>query len=61
MSLSVDVVRSQRLIITNVQSNEDLTCRVARVASALGGKTAIGFEFAQASANFWRVKLQSEM
>jgi hypothetical protein len=53
--LSVSVVRSQRLIITNVQSNEDLTCRVARLAHTSDGKTAIGFEFAQASPKFWQV------
>jgi hypothetical protein len=61
MPLSVSVVRSQRLIITNLQSNEDLTCRVARLAHTSDGKTAIGFEFAQASASFWRVDLPSRM
>jgi hypothetical protein len=61
MPLSVGVVRSQRLVVTNLQSNEDLTCRVARLAHTSDGKTAIGFEFAQASASFWRVDLQSRM
>jgi hypothetical protein len=55
MPLSLNVVRSQRLIITNLRSNEDLTCRVARLARTSHGKAAIGFEFAQASASFWRV------
>jgi len=58
MPLSVNVVRSQRLLITNLQSNEDLTCRVARLAQTSDGKTAIGIEFAQASAGFWRIEIQ---
>jgi hypothetical protein len=58
MPLSLDVVRSQKLLITNLQSNEDLTCHVARLVHTSDGKSAIGFEFAQASASFWRIDLQ---
>jgi hypothetical protein len=56
MPLSVSVVRSQGLIITNLVSNEDVRCSVARFAKTSDGKAAIGFEFAQASAGFWRIE-----
>jgi hypothetical protein len=57
MPLSANVGGSQRLIITNLKSNEDLICRVARLAHTSEGKAAIGFEFAQASPSFWQVEL----
>lgn len=55
MPLSVDVVRSQKLILTNLRSNEDLPCRVTRSVHTPDGKTVIGFEFLGASTNFWQV------
>lgn len=56
MPLSERIVTpSQTLVLTNPRTNEHLLCRVARLAETENGKTMIGFEFLQGSANFWQV------
>jgi hypothetical protein len=56
MPISFDLGRPQALILTNLKSNEDSLCRVARSLHVAGGAVLIGVEFLQASANFWRVE-----
>jgi hypothetical protein len=53
--LSTAVIPSQKLILTNPQTNEDLPCRVARSTKAQDGKTLAGLDFLQASPNFWQI------
>src|SRR5882672_5375159 len=50
--LSATVIPSQELILTNLQTNEDLPCRVDRSIRAEDGKTLAGLDFLQASPNF---------
>jgi hypothetical protein len=56
MPISFDLARPEALILTNLKTNEDSLCRVARALHAADGAVLIGVEFLQASANFWRVK-----
>lgn len=55
MPISMDLARSQTLILTNLNSNQDALCRVARSVRVAHGAILIGVEFLQASANFWRI------
>ncbi len=59
IQLSAKVIPSQELIITNLQTNEDLACRVARSIGTENGKTLAGLDFLQASPNFWQIDFVS--
>jgi hypothetical protein len=59
--LSVSVTPSQELILTNLQSDEDLTCRVARSTQAPDGKILVGLDFVQVSPNFWQIDFISKV
>jgi hypothetical protein len=52
--ISASVVRSQKLILTNLQTDQDLTCRVARLIRSERGQVLAGLEFLQAAPGFWR-------
>jgi hypothetical protein len=57
--LSGTVIPSQELILTNLQTDEVLTCRVARTARTNEGTILAGLHFLQASPTFWRVDFVS--
>ena len=59
IQLSAKVIPSQELIITNLQTNEDLACRVARSIGTENGKTLAGLDFLLASPNFWQIDFVS--
>jgi hypothetical protein len=59
--LSGTVIPLQELVLTNLQTNEDLTCRVARSTQAEGGKILVGLSFLQASPNFWQIDFVSNL
>jgi hypothetical protein len=59
IQLSAKVIPSQELIITNLQTNEDLPCRVARSIGTDDGKTLAGLDFLLASPNFWQIDFVS--
>jgi hypothetical protein len=59
--LSGTVVLSQELILTNLQTNEDLSCRVARSTRTEDGKIVVGLEFLQALPNFWQIDFVSNL
>ncbi len=46
---------SQTLLVTNLQTNEDLACRVARLVKLEAGKTLVGIEFLRPSPRFWTI------
>lgn len=48
---------SQKLILTNLQTNEELAYRVARVTKTSRGTTLAGLEFLQPAPSFWRANL----
>lgn len=52
--IASEVRRLQKLILTNLQTNEEVTCRVARVEKARGGGLLAGLEFLQVGGQFWR-------
>jgi hypothetical protein len=58
--ITVEVLKSQKLLLTNLQTNEDLACRVARVVRTRDGKTLAGLEFLQPSERFWGEHLSAE-
>jgi hypothetical protein len=53
MPVTVEVMKSQKLLLTNLLTNEELACRVARVVRTPEGKTLAGLEFLQPSEGFW--------
>jgi hypothetical protein len=52
--ISAGVVRAQKLILTNLQTDQDLTCRVARLIRTERGQVLAGLEFLQSAPGFWR-------
>jgi hypothetical protein len=50
------VVASQKLLLTNLQTEEDLPCRVARVEKTTDGETVAGLEFLEQSPLFWCIE-----
>lgn len=56
VALSARVFPAQKLIVTNLQTGQDLLCRVARVQRAKGGQTLIGLEFLEPSPLFWCIE-----
>jgi len=59
VTLSAKVERSQTLLITNLQTNEDVACRVARFVKTDAGHTLVGLEFLRSSPRFWSVDFSS--
>jgi len=57
--LSAEIERSQTLLITNLRTNEDLACRVARLAITEKGSILVGFEFLRPSPRFWSIDFSS--
>jgi hypothetical protein len=58
--LYAKVIPSQELILTNLKTNEDLPCRVARSIRTEGGKTLAGLTFLQVSPSFWQIEFVSD-
>ncbi len=52
--VAAPVTRWQKLILTNLQTNEEVACRVARLVKIKHGRTLAGLEFLQLPARFWR-------
>jgi hypothetical protein len=57
--VSAPVVLSQKLIITNLENDEDLACRVTRLVRTEQGRTLAGVEFLQPSLRFWGAAVSS--
>ena len=55
ITLAAPVTPSQELILTNLQTNEDVRCRVARTTRGADGKTLAGLHFVEAAPSFWQV------
>ena len=53
VAVSVKIMSSQKLIVTNIQTDEDATCRVARLVQAEKGRILAGLEFLEPSSGFW--------
>ncbi|MGA8144843.1 MAG: hypothetical protein WB987_13220 [Candidatus Acidiferrales bacterium] len=57
--VSAAVVPSQKLIVTNLETNDDLACRVARLIRTEHGQTLAAVEFLQPSLRFWGAAVAS--
>jgi len=51
--ISAAVEHSQKLILTNLDTDDDLACRVTRLVRTKEGQTLAGVEFLQPSLQFW--------
>ena len=60
IQLSANVALSQELILTNLQTNEDVPCRVARSVREGDDKTLAGLDFLQDSPKFWQIDFVSK-
>lgn len=58
--IAAEVRRLQMLILTNLQTNEEVTCRVARVEKTKGGGRLAGLELLQVGGHFWRTGVMGE-
>ena len=53
--LSTHVIRFQKLVVTNLQTNEDAICRVARFIRNDDGHNFVGLEFLRFTPHFWAI------
>jgi hypothetical protein len=58
LRLSAELERFQPLLVTNLQTDEELACRVARLTKTDNGKTLVGLEFLRPSPGFWSIDFQ---
>ena len=54
--IAANVRRLQKLILKNLQTSEEVTCRVARIEKEKGGRKLAGIEFLQFGGSFWRTR-----
>ena len=59
--LSTHVIRFQKLVVTNLQTNEDALCRVARLVRTDDGLTFAALEFLQPAPHFWAIDFTSDL
>jgi len=57
--ISAPVTTSQKLIVTNLETDDDLACRVARLIRTERGETLAAVEFLQPSLRFWGAVISS--
>ena len=57
--LSVKVAPAQELVLTNLQTDQDMRCRVARTIKGEDGKSLAGLTFLEASPGFWQIEFLS--
>jgi len=53
--LSNNVIRFQKLVVTNLQTNEDAICRVARFIRNDDGHNFVALEFIHPAPHFWAI------
>src|SRR5271170_4733947 len=59
LSLSREVAPSQELLVANMQTDEELPCRIARVTKTQAGTVLVGFEFLRPAPHFWSIEFTS--
>jgi c-di-GMP-binding flagellar brake protein YcgR len=59
LSLSRELAPSQKLLVANMQTNEEMPCRVARAIKTQAGTTLVGFEFLRPAPRFWSIEFRS--
>jgi hypothetical protein len=59
--LSTHVIRFQKVVITNLQTDQDALCRVARLVRADDGHTLAAVEFLHPEPHFWAIEFTSDI
>jgi hypothetical protein len=59
--LSTHVIRFQKVVVTNLQTDEDALCRVTRLVRADDGHTLAGLEFLQPAPHFWAIDFTGDI
>jgi O-methyltransferase len=60
VGLSTHVIRLQKLVVTNLQTNENAICRVARFTHNDDGHNFVGLEFLHPAPHFWALDFAGE-
>ena len=55
VGLATHVIRFQKLVVTNLQTNEDAICRVARFIRNEDGHDFVALEFLHPTPHFWAI------
>ena len=55
VGLSTHVIRFQKLVVTNLQTDEDAVCRVARFIRNDDGQNFVALEFVSPAPHFWAI------
>ena len=58
--LATKVMIGQLFMLTNLVTQEEVSCRIAFVGQNQSGKTAVGVEFMKPSPRFWRIAVPPE-
>ena len=59
--LSTHVIRFQKVVVTNLQTDEDALCRIARLVRAGDGRTLAALEFLQPAPHFWAIDFTGDI
>jgi hypothetical protein len=54
VAISVEVGCWQKIVLTNLQTDEDLECRIVRLVRGGAGQILAGLEFPDVEPKFWR-------
>ncbi len=57
--ISARVAQSQELILTNLRTDKDIPCRIARLTKRANGELLAGLDFLQGSPDFWEIEFVS--
>ena len=60
IGLSTNVIRFQKLVVTNLQTNEDAICRVARFIQNDDGHNFVAFDFLYPTPHFWSIDFPTD-
>ena len=60
VGLSTNVIRFQKLVVTNLQTNEDAICRVARFIQNDDGHNFVALEFVSPAPHFWAIDFAAD-
>jgi hypothetical protein len=53
LEMATPVLKDQRLLLTNMKTNEEMPCHVVTLGNTVNGKALVGLRFAQPSPRFW--------
>ena len=54
VAISTEIACWQKILLTNLQTEEELECRVVRLLRTTTGQLLAGLEFPEAAPRFWR-------